>query len=295
MSAKPRGYFFWTAIWTPLPVWKRLDMAVLVVVVYSVVVGLVYELTSLDMPNWGGLLTVLNVIVLGILLQFRNRESYERWWEARKLWGQLVNDSRNFCVKIGAIQKLDPADKVEFGELVAGFAVALKNHLRETGKSPAETPTAIGGQIHQNAPLEYLRRTALKLRECKDAGKLSDWDLLLLDPHARGQSDVLGACERIKNTPLPLSYRSLLRHGLVLYLISSPWLVFDEIRWWGIPAIALLTYFLIGIEFTAEDVEEPFGRDADDLALNTYCETIRKSVNQVLSASIATPADSIDG
>lgn len=285
----------YSTFWPPLPVWKRLDAAVLALIVYSCIVGIVFECTGLDLPNWGGMLTLLNVIVLGVLLQFRNRESYDRWWEARRLWGQLVNDSRNLCVKVGAMSNLSREDRADLGRLVVGFAVALKDHLRGGGKPLQSVPSFEADPARPNhIPLEMARRTAALLRSWKDQGKLSDWDMLLLDPHARGQSDVLGACERIKNTPLPLSYRSLLRHGLVLYLLSCPWLVFDEIRWWGIPAIALLTYFLLGIEFTAEDVEEPFGRDADDLSLTAYCETIRKSVVEVLGVPAAALAHSLE-
>ncbi|MFO0851106.1 MAG: bestrophin family ion channel [Gemmataceae bacterium] len=79
--------------------------------------------------------------------------------------------------------------------------------------------------------------------------------------------DVCGACERIKTSPIPLSYRSLLRHGLLLYLLSTPWLIADQLGWATVPVMTLMTYFLLGIELTAEEVEEPFGRDGDDLAL----------------------------
>ena len=258
-----------SAIWPPLPVWKRLDAAVMSMVVYSVAVGIAFELTGLHVPNWGAMLTLLNAVVLGVLLQFRNRESYDRWWEGRRLWGQLVNDARNLFVKSAAMPGLSAGNRGELGGLIVGFADSLRDQLK--GAAPA-----VG-------PLEYARRTMALLHRWRAEGKLTDWDLLLLDPHARGQSDVMGACERIKNTPLPLSYRSLLRHGLVLYLLICPWLIFDDIGWWGLPAIGLLTYFLLGIELTAEDVEDPFGHDADDLALGNFCETIRKSAAEVFS------------
>jgi putative membrane protein len=285
MSKIRKATWFWRAIWPPLPVWQRLDFAVFAVAVYFVAVGFVFELTNLRMPKWGGVLTLLNAVVLGVLLQFRNRESYDRWWEARRLWGQLVNDSRNLCVKIVALPRIVPVDRADAGRLVVGFAVALKNRLRV----PAGQP------MPSNVPLDFARQTAVLVRQWRETGKITDWDMLLLDPHVRAQSDVLGACERIKNTPLPLSYRSLLRHGLVLYLFTAPWLIFEEVQWWGLPAICLLTYFLMGIEFTAEDVEEPFGRDDDDLALNTYCETIRKSAREVLAVDLSAPALTVDG
>jgi len=294
MNSFPRLQHLFKAMWPPLPVWKRLDAAVLAMIVYSVAVGAVVELTGAKMPKWGGILTLLNVVVLGVLLQFRNRESYDRWWEARRLWGQLVNDSRNLGLKLASMPSLTTEDRSDVGRLIVGFAVALRNHLRGGMSQQAAPSLVVAPHFPTHIPLDFARRTTALLRSWREKAMITDWDLLMLDPHSRGQADVLGACERIKNTPLPLSYRSLLRHGLVLYLFSCPWMVFEEIGWWGLPAIALLTYFLLGIEFTAEDVEEPFGRDTDDLALNTYCETIRRSVVEVLGITAVDLSDSLE-
>lgn len=269
-------------VWPPLPVWRRLDAAVFAVVVYTAGVATICVFAALDLPKWGGISTILNAIVLGVLLQFRNRESYDRWWEARRLWGQLVNDSRNFILKATALPGLADADRRDLGRLIVGFAVALKNHLRDGKPLQAVPGFETDPATPSHVPLELAGHLAVLLRTWRVDRKITEIDLLLLDPHARGQADVLGACERIKTTPLPASYRSLLRHGLVLYLLTSPWLVVDEIGFWAIPAIGLLAYFMLGIELTVEDVEEPFGHDGDDLALTTYCETIRKSVDAVL-------------
>lgn len=289
-AARPRSAgMLVRAIWPPLPVWKRLNACVLLVMVYSAGIVAVEQFVDFDIPNKaaGGLFTLMNAVILGVLLGFRNRESYDRWWEARKLWGQLVNDSRNLCLKVRALNGVPAAEQARVGRLVAGFAVALRNHLRGSGSlrdvpgfeadpaSPGHAPLYIAGQV------------AAAARGWTRGGFMTDFDLLWLDPHVKALMDVCGACERIKNTPIPLSYRSLLRHGLVLYLILTPWFVADEIKWAAAPVMGLLAYFLMGIELTAEDVEEPFGRDEDDLALSVYCETIRKGVGEVLGISLA--------
>lgn len=271
------------AMWPPLPVWQRLDAAVVAVAVYTLLVVGVLHVLHIEVSGWSGASAVLNALILGVLLGFRNREAYDRWWEGRKLWGQLVNDSRNLCLKLAAHPRVEPEARRRAGALVIGFAVALKQRLRGGG-----TLQQIPGFEHDPAapahvPLFLAGRVAELIQAQRAAGKLTDLDVLTLDPHVRALMDVCGGCERVRSTPIPLSYRSLLRHGLVLYLLSTPWLVVDQLGWYSVPAMALLAYFLLGIELTAEDVEEPFGRDGDDLALTTYCDTIRASVREVLS------------
>ena len=257
------------AIWPPLPVWRRLDLAVASVAGYTALVVLVEQFVGRHLPDWSGATTILNALILGVLLSFRNREAYDRWWEGRKFWGQLINESRNLCTKLAARAGVSAEARAEVRQLVPAFAIALKVRLR-----------GAAGAAH--VPLEIYGRLVARLQAERESGRLTEIDLLILDPHVRGLMDICGGCERIKGTPVPLSYRSLLRHGTLLYLLSTPWLVADAFGWWSVPAVALFAYYLLGLEFTAEDVEDPFGSDGDDLALSAYCETIRAGAEQVL-------------
>lgn len=261
------------AFWPPLPVWRRLDLAVAVVASYTALVVVIDVATGLHLPDWSGFSTLLNALILGVLLNFRNREAYDRWWEARKLWGQLINDSRNLCVKAAALTRLSAEARAAVRQLVPAFAVALKDRLR-----------GAAGAVH--VPLDLHARLVGGLQAERSAGRLTEVDLLTLDPHVRGLMDVCGACERIQGSPVPLSYRALLRHGLVLYLLTTPWLVSDHLGWWAIPVVSLFAYFLYGVELTAEDVEDPFGRDGDDLALAAFCDTIRSGADQVFGPAV---------
>jgi putative membrane protein len=276
-----RPSLFWR-IWPPLPVWKRLDATVFVVVVYSFFVKYLSDIEHWNFPKWIGDMAVVNGILLGVLLGFRNVQAYDRWWEARKLWGQLINDSRNLCLKVATFVKSDAADLRRFGRFVVGFAIALKHHLR--GGQPLQVVPGFERETAAPAhvPLHFAAEVYAQLRDWRAAGKLSEFDALMIDPHAKALMDVSGACERIRSSPVPLSYRALLRHGTILYLASAPWFMAGEYGYMAIGVVALLAYFLLGIEMTAEDVEEPFGKDGDDLELTRFCETIRKSIEQVL-------------
>jgi ion channel-forming bestrophin family protein len=268
-------------IWPPLPVWRRLDATVLIVILYSLGIKVVSDQLDLKVPKWIGDMAVVNGILLGVLLGFRNNQAYDRWWEARKLWGQLINDSRNLAIKLKVLA-LNDSERVAVGRLIVGFAVALKNHVRGV-----RVLQLVPGFEHESAkpnhvPLFLAERAYQQLRAWRTANRVGDLDALILDPHLRAMMDVCGACERIKSSPVPQSYRALLRHGSILYLISAPWFMAGEYGYLSLGVEALVAYFLLGIEFTAEDVEEPFGKDGDDLELTRYCEVIRESVEQIV-------------
>jgi putative membrane protein len=118
-------------------------------------------------------------------------------------------------------------------------------------------------------------------------GKLRD-TILVLDQHARALLDICGACERIRNTPLASSYRAMKRGAIALYIIAAPWAIGLDMGWGGLPIMMIAFAFLLGVELTAEAVEEPFGHEGDDLELEAYCRTIETFVNAVL---LPTPAE----
>lgn len=274
--------------WPPLPVWRRLDFIVFLVAAYTALVVFMIAQFGIGLPRWLGDLGVVNGIVLGTLLSFRNHEAYDRWWEARKLWGQLINDSRNLCIKGNDLlgTAATPAERRYYGRLVLGFCVALKNHLRgldDLSRVPGfedapERPTHV--------PAFFAQRIYTVIRSWQSEGRISEFDRLIIDPHGKSLMDICGACERIKSSPVPASYRALLRHGTILYLLTAPWFLPADYGYWSVGVVSLLGYFLVGIELTAEDVEEPFGKDGDDLDLSRFCEIIRATTEQIMNVSL---------
>ena len=104
----------------------------------------------------------------------------------------------------------------------------------------------------------------------------------MLDQHATSLMNVCGACERIQKSPISASYRWFIRQMIGIYLLTLPWGLVETFGWWTIAAASLLSYFMIGVEMIAEEIEDPFGVTEDDLRLDALCHTIESSVRSQL-------------
>lgn len=226
-------------------------------------------------------------LVLGWLLVFRTNSSYARWWEARKLWGALVNTSRNMAIKVADLCKADDIELKKFRIEIVAFAYGLKDHLR----SESQLHKLVGFEActdnPSHVPSYLITRMYEEIGSWKSNGFIDGDDLIVLDAEARQFLDICGGCERIRNTRVVRSYRMFARQCVALYLVTFPWGVVDACRWWTVPLTAIVAYFMLGLETVAEHVEEPFGRDEDDLDLDGLCKTIEVTVQEVFDRRIA--------
>jgi ion channel-forming bestrophin family protein len=101
--------------------------------------------------------------------------------------------------------------------------------------------------------------------------------------------NICGACERIHKTPISISWRRFIRQLLGIYLLSLPWAIEEDMGYWSVPVMLLISYFMVGMESIAEDVEQPFGTDEDDLKLDEICENIKASVLEIIGDPDTTP------
>lgn len=219
---------------------------------------------------------------MSVLLAFRTNRAYERWWEARTLWGTLVNVSRNLAVKSRQLADPDAADRQRMRDLMVAFCYGLKNHLRDENEltrlpgiseqqpRPQHIPSWIAGQVYG------------LLRKWRDAGRIRVEELWLLDAEARTLLDVCGACERIKTTLPSISWRWFVRHLMIAFLLLMPWGLVEDFGYWTIPMSMAIAYFVFGCEGISRFVEEPFGHHEDHLDLDAICRTIEKSVSEIL-------------
>src|SRR5262249_44411138 len=165
-----------------------------------------------------------------------------------------------------------------------GFAHALRLHLRGGG-TLAEVPGFAGDPRHPAHVPAFLAHLVYdRIARWRASGRIDGFALRSLLDLARGLMDVCGACERIRNAPLPYSYRALLRHGTLLFSVLAPIYTVRAYGPWGLPVLALVFYFVVGVEVVAEDIENPFGYDGDDLSLDAYCKVVESSVAELLLA-----------
>ncbi len=280
MADNRRTFAGW--VWPPPPIAGRLWVAVATAAGYSALVWAIDPHDGMLQPLWSSQFALFNTAILGLLVSFRTKIAYDRWWEARLLWGSLVNNSRNLCLKVRELAQPDAAERARFAALVAAFPVALMRHLRgplvlnelDDFKDDPATPTHV--------PAHVAGRLMATVAAWRTADRLDGHKHQMLDANLNALMDICGACERVRNTPLAPSYLSLLRHGLVLGFLFTPWALVQMLGVWVIVIQAIAVYFVFGIELTAEAVEQPFGYDGDDLPLETYCETIRTSANDIL-------------
>jgi putative membrane protein len=217
-------------------------------------------------------------LILGLLLVFRTNAAYGRWWEARILWGGLVNASRNLAMKLVTVGRLQFEEMAPCEQLLKEFPAALMNHLRCSSSQAAATAAA---PAHR--PLQIAQQLYDWLAERKLSHKIDGDELRVIDVELAKLMEICGACERIAKTPMIGSYRVFARQCILLFLLTLPWGIANDFGWWTIPLTIITAYFMIGLEVVAEHVEEPFGLDEDDLDLESICLTIDKSIHEVFA------------
>jgi putative membrane protein len=220
-------------------------------------------------------------LVLGWLLVFRTNISYGRWWEARTLWGSLVNTSRNLAAKFVGLVDGPKSDLIKIRRILILFPQVLRDHLRDGANLGDEELIDHEGQRPQHAPSFLASALFKRLRTWKKDGVLDGFQMMSLEEDVRKLLEIVGACERIRNTRLARSYRTFARQCVVLYLTTLPWGIVHDFSWWTVPLTAIISYFMLGMEIAAEHTEEPFGYDEDDLDLDALCRVIEASIVEI--------------
>ena len=228
-------------------------------------------------------------IVIGFLLVFRTNTAYDRWWEGRKQWGELVNNTRNFSMKLNAVlPDNDRSTRQYFRLMIPNYAFALKEHLRKGVKfEELDFRDEINADKIKNAnhvPNVIARDMFGKIHSLYKDGTISGDQLIVLDKEISSFTDILGACERIRNTPIPYSYNTFLKKFIFVYILTMPFGLAIDFKYWTIHIVAFVLYVFGSLELLAEEIEDPFGNDANDLPTDDLAMKIKINVLELLQS-----------
>lgn len=227
-----------------------------------------------------GMMHSLLGFVISMLLVFRTNTSYDRWWEGRRLLGALTNVSRNFAIKIKALKL--KGEHIEFFDYaIPKYAFALKEHLRERqyfGKNSVLIEVDGGKHI----PNQVAGSMSARIFDLQANGEISNEQLIILNADVQQFTDICGGCERIKNTPIPYSYSAFIKKFIFIYVITLPFGWVFSLGYFVVPIVPFILYVLASLELIAEEIENPFGEDANDLPVNEICNNIEKHIGEIL-------------
>lgn len=235
--------------------------------------------------------TVIHTLLgfaISMLLVFRTNTAYERWWEGRKLWGALVNNSRNLAIKLQTFLPIALVEeRVFFRQLIPRFAMELQAHLQKE-----ETRYQLDEKPHpeipdfdktKHGPMQVALLMQQRIYALQQQGLINENHLWLLNSELSAFADISGACERIKNTPIPYSYSAFIKKFIFFYVVSLPIGYAFTLGFLAVPVTILLLYVLGSLELIAEEIEDPFGRDTNDLPMTRITEGIARTTGEILA------------
>lgn len=224
--------------------------------------------------------------VISLLLVFRTNTAYDRWWEGRRLLGAMVNSSRNLAIKLAVILK----DKVELKEqarvLIGNYSLCLVEHLSERSNyniledNDTYSKDFVKKSNHKPNAIAYQLVSYIKY--LFDNKLITGEELLNLNNEVCSYTDIIGACERIKKSPIPYSYSLFLKKFIFVYIITIPIFFSHDFGYAIVPLTIFIFYVLVSIEMIAEEIENPFNFDANDLPMDEIANTICKNIKETL-------------
>jgi len=282
-------------------IWMRTlavtGLSIIVTVAYLRVPGLRYSVSATPFALIG--------LPLGIFLGFRNNTAYDRFWEARKLWGALVNTSRSLTRQILTLIEPQPdapdqdpeavrRQEVGMVHMLIGYVHALRHHLRDSDPFPtlkrllpAEEVTRFDGE--ENVPIAILQRIGDQMVEARRNRWIHALHVPVIEGSLTAITDIQGACERIKSTPIPYSYTVLMHRLVAMYCVLLPFGL-EESAGWATPLVVLcISYALFGLDAIGDEVEQPFGLDPNDLPLSSMSRTIEMNLRRRLGEPAPEP------
>ncbi|HEY4803530.1 MAG TPA: bestrophin family ion channel [Paraburkholderia sp.] len=239
-------------------------------------------------------------IALAVFLGFRNSASYDRYWEGRKLWGQMLNETRSLTREALTLPRSDDeaATRERARELVGMLAAlphALRHQLRNTDPR-ADLEARLPPALFERVMASRLRPATLMLcasewvqREARE-GRLDGYAVLAFEHNLNGISDVIGGCERIVSTPLPFAYTVMIHRTVYFFCALLPFGLVDSIGALTPIFAVFVAYAFMAHEAIASQIEDPFGTEDNDLALNMMSTGIEVALHDLMGEPTSLPA-----
>lgn len=248
---------------------------------YTLILLLLFEYTSMPQLLWLENMEGAIAAIIGTLLVFRTNRAYERWWEARSLWGSLVNVSRNLAIKIKVVLAPSKEEAPIYAKLITDFSQALAIHLRQSPDSEALKEIFSTHPLPKHTPSYLAKALFSKIYTYLDE-KNKSVDQLLLDPEFRELMVVCGGCEKIKGTLMSTSYRMFVKHVILLCILAMPFPLIQSMGYHSILMVMFSSYLILALEAIARNLEQPFGICEDHIQLCQINSNIQQSVNEIL-------------
>jgi len=261
-------------------IWRRLLYTILLSVV---VVWADFHLFTLKVGLNAAPLTLMG-LTLAIFLGFRNTVAYQRWWDARTFWGELIIASRNMARQtLAFLPDASAARQRELIHSLIAYAYAMRHHLR--AKDPSADlaqwlpPQALATVMASpNRPAALLSHMGVAFATTARAEGTSPILLAAIDGELGKLSQVLGGCERIQGTPLPYAYLLLLHRTVHIYCFLLPFCLVGLVGWFTPLLVGVLAYTFFGLDALGDQIEDPFDILPNDLPLDTYCLTVKNDL-----------------
>lgn len=288
IAYNPKAWFTFIFRFHKADTLRKLFNTIIGIAIYTgLIVFIEQEVLLLDKTNKLNNIGIVHSMlgfVISMLLVFRTNTAYERWWDGRKMWGQLINCNRNLAIKVVSI--IENPILNDMKKLIIAFPFALKNHLRNShGKQEAEIEVLeaeIDLSKNQHLPLSISNLMYQKVLELNKLGKINTAQTLIINNELQQWMEICGGCERIKHTPIPFSYSVFIKKFIFFYVMTLPFSMVSSLSYYCIPVVVFIFYVLASMELIAEEIENPFGVDANDLPIDEICKNARKSIEQII-------------
>lgn len=270
-----------------ISVWYFIDQIkfqIILIILFAIFVGFIdmhpwLQNVSLPLP-----VTAILGTAVSLLLAFRTSQSYDRWWEARKVWGAIVNDSRTFIRQLMQfIPEENNKELKAFAERQAIWTLALGEALRKQTFSERVQRYLDENKIAgTNIPNALLDAHARQIAQLAKQGKISEFQVMQLNNTLAGFCNSMGMCERIKNTVFPRAYSLLLHTLIYVFTFLLPFGLDDDKLLVEIALTILIPVIFISIEKTAIIMQDPFENSPVDIPVTALAQTIENNIRQMV-------------